>query len=107
MLAYAAIISYPQAPLPALSHPGQNWCLSSCAVISILVEKIKKRRYRVANQEQGEWLKHERRQPATFLDYVAAFLHRIRLLPLSWLSLSLSKRLLLVVLSYGLGIAGL
>src|SRR6185312_2843009 len=28
-------------------------------------------------------------------------------LPLSWLSLSLSKRLLLVILSYGLGIAGL
>lgn len=61
----------------------------------------------MANQEHGKWLKPKRRWPATFPDYTPVLLQRIRILPLSWLSLSLSKRLLLVVLSYGLGITGL
>src|SRR5947208_14410002 len=40
-------------------------------------------------------------------DRVRAFLHQMRTLPLSWLSLSLGKRLLIVTLSYWLGVAGL
>src|SRR5579859_5271472 len=41
------------------------------------------------------------------LDRVRAFLLQIRTFPLSWLSLSGGKRLLIVTLSYGMGIAGL
>ncbi len=37
----------------------------------------------------------------------STFLQRIHTLPLSWLNLSLGKRLLIVILSYWLGMAGL
>jgi len=40
-------------------------------------------------------------------DRVSAFPRRMHTLPLSWLSLSVGKRLLIVALSYGLGVAGL
>src|SRR4249920_84510 len=40
-------------------------------------------------------------------DRVSAFPRQIHTLPLSWLSLSVGKRLLIVALSYGLGVAGL
>src|SRR5438874_7883243 len=40
-------------------------------------------------------------------DRVRAFLRQMRTLPLSWLSLSRGKRLLIVMLSYWLGVAGL
>ena len=40
-------------------------------------------------------------------DRARAFLHRLGLFPLSWLNLSRGKRLLIVTLSYLLGIAGL
>lgn len=40
-------------------------------------------------------------------DHARAILRQIHLFPLSWLSLSTSKRLLIVLLSYGLGIPGL
>jgi hypothetical protein len=40
-------------------------------------------------------------------DHAGAFLRQVHMLPLSWLTLSLGKRLLIVTLSYWLGIAGL
>src|SRR5258708_14902997 len=40
-------------------------------------------------------------------DRVSAFPRQMHTLPLSWLSLSVGKRLLIVALSYGLGVAGL
>lgn len=40
-------------------------------------------------------------------DRINAFLHRIHMFPLSLLNLSLNKRLLIVILSYGLGVSGL
>ena len=40
-------------------------------------------------------------------DRVSTFPRQMHTLPLSWLSLSVDKRLLIVVLSYGLGVAGL
>ena len=40
-------------------------------------------------------------------DPVSAFPRQMHTLPLSWLSLSVGKRLLIVALSYGLGVAGL
>jgi signal transduction histidine kinase len=40
-------------------------------------------------------------------DRVSVLPHRVYTLPLSWLSLSRGKRLLIIALSYGLGIAGL
>lgn len=61
----------------------------------------------MANQEHVEWLKQRRRWSTKYPDYVLTFLGQIRGLPFSWLSLSQSKRMLLVALSYGLGIAGL
>lgn len=42
-----------------------------------------------------------------YADDTSVFLHRLRALPLSWLSLALSKRLLILVLSYILGMVGL
>src|SRR5260370_37681879 len=39
-------------------------------------------------------------------DRVSAFPRQMHTLPLSWLSLSVGKRLLIVALSYGLGVAG-
>src|SRR2546425_9154560 len=47
----------------------------------------------------GIWMK----QP----DHARTFLRKIHLFPLSWLSLSRGKRLLIVALSYGLAIPGL
>lgn len=41
------------------------------------------------------------------LTWVRPFLHRMGTLPLSWLHFSRSKRLLLIALSYGLGVIGL
>ena len=40
-------------------------------------------------------------------DHASAFLRQVHMLPLSWLSLSLGKRLLIVTLSYWVGVAGL
>src|SRR3989440_2094692 len=40
-------------------------------------------------------------------DHASAFLRQVHMLPLSWLSLSLGKRLLIVMLSYWVGVAGL
>ena len=40
-------------------------------------------------------------------DCIRTFLHHLGTLPLSWLNFSLSQRLLLVTLSYGLGVLGL
>src|SRR5260370_35307362 len=40
-------------------------------------------------------------------DRARIFLRQIHLFPLSWVSLSRGKRLLIVTLSYGLGVAGL
>src|SRR5260221_9209454 len=40
-------------------------------------------------------------------DRVSAFPRQMHTLPLSWLNLSVGKRLLIVALSYGLGVAGI